>query len=93
MQTGIVPQAIKTGPSKNTPEQNRPCEMCDLNDVESEYCFILCSTACDDLRESVFSAALQRNPEVFYWLDEEKLKWLNSVLILFLKLGKDGQTV
>lgn len=59
LQTGIVPQAIKTGRSKNTPEQNRPCEMCDLNDVESEYCFILCSTACDDLRESVFNAALR----------------------------------
>lgn len=29
-----------------------------------------------DLRESVFNATLQRSPEVFYWLDEEKLKWL-----------------
>ncbi len=50
--------------------------MCDLNDVESESHFLLYCALYANLTKSLFSAILQRNPETFYWSDEEKLKWL-----------------
>ncbi len=76
LRTGILPLAIETGRFNNILEDNRLCEMCDLNDVESESHFLLYCTLYDDLRECLFNDILQRNPDMFYWSDEEKLKWL-----------------
>lgn len=42
--TSILPLTIETGRFQNTPEEDRLCEMCDLNDVESESHFLLYCT-------------------------------------------------
>ncbi len=41
LQTGILPLATETVRLQNIPEENRLCEMCDLNDGESESHFLL----------------------------------------------------
>ncbi len=74
--TGVPLLATETGQLQNIPEEIRLCGMCDLNGVKSESHFLLYCTLYDDLKESLFSAFLQRNPEMSYRSDEEKLKWL-----------------
>ncbi len=64
--TGTLPLAIKTGRCNNILVENRLCEMCDLNDVESEFHFLLYCTLYDDFRECQFNDILQRSPDMFY---------------------------
>ncbi len=95
--TGILPLAIKTGQFNNILEENRLCEMCDLNGVESETHFLLHCTLYDDLRECPFM--------IFYNLIQicsigrMRKSWNGCLIlifldlqILFLKLGKEGKT-
>lgn len=72
LRSGILPLAIEVGRFKNIPEENRICEMCELDEVESESHFLLYCTKYDDLREVFYG----QNPEIFWCSDEQNLEWL-----------------
>ena len=72
---GILPLAIEVGRYHNTSEDDRLCEMCDLNEIENEVHFILYCPYYDDLRIAWFQRVLNKDPAVF-WYTDIKLEWL-----------------
>ena len=66
----------EVGRFKNIPEENRVCEMCVLDEIESESHFLLYCTKYDDLREVLFHEIYGQNPDIFWCSDEQKLEWL-----------------
>ena len=73
---GILPLAIEVGRYHNTSEDDRLCEMCDLNEIENEVHFILYCPYYDDLRTAWFQRVLNKDPAVFWYTDYIKLEWL-----------------
>ena len=76
LRAAILPLAVEVGRSKNIPEENRLCELCDLAEDESESHFILHCTNYDDLRELIFHEMARQNAEIFWCSAEKTLGWL-----------------
>ena len=74
LRSGILPLAIEVGRLKNVPEENRICEMCELDEVEGEFNFLLYCTKHEDLREVLFHEIYGENTEIFWCSDEQKLE-------------------
>ena len=76
LRTGILPLAIEVGRFSAVPEENRLCNVCDLNDVENEFHFRFYCSLYDDLRVPLFEAMQQQNPDLFWEDGGQKLEWL-----------------
>lgn len=61
--------AIETGRHNNIPRSDRKCILCDLNDIEDEYHFILVCTKYIDLRKSYIPRYYYVNPSMFKFID------------------------
>ena len=75
LRCGILPLAIEVGRFTAVAEENRLCSLCDLQDIENEYHFMFYCPLYDDLRVSLFEA-MQRQPDLFWVDDGERLEWL-----------------
>ena len=54
---GILPLHIETGRFVNTPLENRICNLCNLNEIENEYHFIMVCPLYAEYRTVLFSKA------------------------------------
>ena len=75
LRCGILPLAIEVGRFTAVLEEKRLCSLCDLQDIENEYHFMFYCPLYDDLRVPLFEA-MQRQPDLFWLDDGEKLEWL-----------------
>ena len=63
--SGILPLKIETGRYTNIPWQFRICELCDMDDVEDEFHFMMCCTRYNNERSSLFSTASNEYTDFF----------------------------
>ena len=74
--TGILPLNLEVGRFKNMLEDERVCELCELNEVENESHFRLYCPLYDELRNPLFTEMSVKNPEMFWSCDDIKMDWL-----------------
>ncbi len=67
---------LEVGRFKNIPEDERLCELCELNEVESESHFLLYCPLHDELRTPLFTEMSVKNPEIFWCSDDDRMDWL-----------------
>ena len=59
---------VETGRHINVPLNERKCELCNKNDIEDEYHFILICPFYDDIRKKYIDKFYQAHPSVFKFL-------------------------
>ena len=72
---GILPLALEVGRFKNIPEEQRLCELCDLQEVDNESHFHLYCPFCDELRVPFVNELFAQNPEIF-WSNDVRMECL-----------------
>ena len=60
---GVLPLRIETGRFQNLPCEQRICQLCDLHKVEDEFHFIMECIIYQDLRNTLFFQAQNKNAE------------------------------
>ena len=60
---------IETGRHNNIDRNDRKCTICNNNDIEDEYHFVLICTLYDSLRKQYISNYFTRNPSMFKFLE------------------------
>ena len=65
----------RTHPQKNIPEEQRLCELCDLQEVDNESHFHLYCPFCDELRVPFVNELFAQNPEIF-WSNDVRMECL-----------------
>ena len=84
--------AIETGRHSGIPRENRKCSVCDLNDIEDEYHFIIICPFYRDLRKDYIPNYYVRRPSMQKFIDllkstsVKKLKNLATFVIKATKL-------
>ena len=68
--TGILPLKVETGRFTNIPWQFRICELCNMEDIEDEFHFMMCCTCYNHVRSDLFSIAHEKYSD-FYTLEPD----------------------
>jgi len=90
---GVAPLRLETGRYTRTPEEERLCSLCDLNEVESEeHCLIRCELY-PDIQGHLFNAAILINPEFPVLSDTEKLCFILSDTNMVFTTAKACQEI
>ena len=79
---------IETGRHRNIPRDERICELCDKNELEDEFHFLLVCPAYKELRQKYFKKYYYNKPnmiKLIELLNSEKVKILNAIGIFYTK--------
>ena len=71
LHSGTLPLALETGRFIGTPEEDRICCVCDLEEIENEIHFLFYCPLYDELRHLLFSRMTTIYVD-FFWLDDYK---------------------
>ena len=84
LHSGTLPLALETGRFVGTPEEDRLCLLCDLEEIENEVHFLFYCPLYDELRHRLF-VKMSSICVNFFWLDDyERLELCFSKGIFFL---------
>ena len=65
-------------------EDERLCELCELNEVENESYFLSYCPLYDELRTPIFTEMSVKNPETFWGCDDIQMDWLLPRYLVFI---------
>ena len=85
------PLLVETGRYTGVPREQRKCTLCELNDIEDEYHFVLRCSKYQTLRDVYIPRYYSRNPSMFKFitlLNCDKLKTLNNLAVYIIKAFK-----
>ena len=83
LRIGILPLRVETGRFSNLALNDRHCYMCPGQEVEDELHFICTCPLYDDLRNNLFTIALQKSP-IFIRMDN-----VQKLVFLFQNVGRE----
>ena len=95
LRTGILPLNLEVGRFKNILEDERLCELCELNEVENESHFLLYCPLYDELRTPISTEMSQKFSGALMMIEWTGCLTLMSLSLLnmYLKPGKSIRMV
>ena len=85
------PLLVETGRYTGVPREQRKCTLCELNDIEDEYHFVLRCSKYQTLRDVYIPRYYSRNSSMFKFiklLNCDKVKTLNNLAVYIIKAFK-----
>ena len=72
-----MPLHIETGRFKNTPLEDRICTLCNSNEIEDEFHFVMKCPVYSEIRNSLFTDVKILHPNFINLSDDDKFVFLN----------------